>query len=373
MRALHRKMAEIGRVVHAGAHDTSQQRYFHRELKSPSLALQCMALIGVLATYAMASSLLYALGMEFVVCVTGVLLGIAISSMARNLRYLNVGGLVTTIFSSIAFRMLLSASGLGDYWVFPLGVLMTLSISAIASDPLTYLILILVAWLLLGLGGFEQALLASGDWSLLYAAAAVVTGLLFSSCFFRLRYSNHVATARLEDMAYRDYLTGIPNRRCFLDALHAVMNDGKPPHGYLLMADVDDFKKINDELGHEAGDIVLRELGQIIAAAAGTFPHGRIGGEEFAMLIDGDLACVARVAEQLLEAVRRLAVVQRGVTISVGIARVQGPVLADSFRHADEALYEAKLSGKDCVVFHGGASGQGQASAGREMHQKSGG
>ena len=123
-----------------------------------------MALIGVLATYAMASSLLYALGMEFVVCVTGVLLGIAISSMARNLRYLNVGGLVTTIFSSIAFRMLLSASGLGDYWVFPLGVLMTLSISAIASDPLTYLILILVAWLLLGLGGFEQALLASGDW-----------------------------------------------------------------------------------------------------------------------------------------------------------------------------------------------------------------
>lgn len=314
-----------------------------------------MALSGVLASYAMASRLLYAVGMEYVLCVAGVLLGIAISCIASNLRYLNVGGLVTTIFSCVAFRMLLSASGIGDYWMLPLGVLMTVSISAIASDPLTYLVLILVVWLVLGLGGFEQALLASGDWSLLYVAAAVAIGLLFSSCFFRLRYSNHVATARLEDMAYRDYLTGIPNPRCFLDVLHAVINEGKPPYGYLLMADVDDFKKINDELGHDAGDVVLRALGQIIAASAAGCPHGRIGGEEFAMLIDADLARAARMADQLLEAVRRAAMIKRGVTISVGVARVHGPGVADSFRHADEALYSAKLSGKDCVVFYADA------------------
>ena len=363
MHALHRKMAEICRVVvHAGVHESSQQRYFHRELKAPSLALQGMAFVGVLASYFLARKLFYVVGGEYLICIAGVFLGIVISYKACNLRYLNIGGLVTTIFSCVGFRLLLSASGIGEYWLFPLGVLMTVSISAIASDPLTYLVLILVVWLLLGLGGFEQALLASGDWSAMYVVAAVLIGLLFSGYFFRLRYSNHVATARLEDMAYRDYLTGIPNRRCFLDALHAAANDGKPSPGYLLMADVDDFKKINDELGHDAGDVVLRELGRIIAASAAGCPHGRIGGEEFAMLIDADLACVAFMADQLLDAVRRSTVVRRGVTISVGIARVQGKAVAESLRQADEALYGAKLSGKDCVVFFSNAPGRMDAS-----------
>ncbi|MDQ4625481.1 MULTISPECIES: GGDEF domain-containing protein [Janthinobacterium] len=351
MRALHKKMAEICRVPHAGAYDLSQQRYFYLELKTPSLALQCMAFIGMLASYFLAGRLSYAVGQEYLICVAGVLLGIVISCRAGNLRYLNIGGLVTAIFSCAGFRVLMSASGISGYWMFPLGVLMTVSISAIASDPLTYLVLILVVWFLLGLGGFEQALLASGEWSVMYAAAGVLIGLLFSSCFFRLRYMHHVATARLEDMAYRDYLTGIPNRRCFLDALHAAMRDGKSSPAYLLMADVDDFKRINDEFGHDTGDIVLRELGQIIAASAAGCPHGRIGGEEFAMLIDADLACVAYIADQLLDTVRRSTAVRRGVTISVGIARMQGNAVADSFRRADEALYSAKLSGKDCVVF----------------------
>src|SRR5207253_4373248 len=119
--------------------------------------------------------------------------------------------------------------------------------------------------------------------------------------------------------ARRDPLTGLANRRAFEERLHEELARGAP-FG-LAVLDLDDFKRVNDTHGHEAGDEVLRRVAAVLArgvrADEGVF---RIGGEEFAVLVAGDRDAVVRVAERARAA---LLVDRRGQplpTLSAGVA-----------------------------------------------------
>lgn len=338
-----RKAVALVAILHLIVTDRAHRDYVYRQLKTPSITLQCMALAGLAAAYALARHLLHDVFWVYLLCIAGIMAGIGISFAANTLWQLNLGGLGTTLFSSLGFRLILVAFDSGIYWTLPLCALITVSISAISSDPVTYLLLIMAVWYILGQG--EQ--MAADDWHLLYASAAVIIGLLLSICFSRLRYLSSIAKQRLRDLAYKDYLTGIPNRRCIIDALHALPSGRPAPAGYLLMLDVDDFKKINDECGHDTGDVVLRAIAAMIASAAAGSEHGRIGGEEFAVFVADDLPCALALAGQLLQDVRRARPAGRHVSISIGVAPLRGGQVSASFRSADVALYRAKLAGKD--------------------------
>ncbi len=126
----------------------------------------------------------------------------------------------------------------------------------------------------------------------------------------------------------------------------------------MLVVDVDRFKSVNDAHGHEIGDRVLQELA---ARLRGVSPDPglafRLGGEEFAILLPGaDRELAQARGEQLRAAVRGRPVCGLPVTVSVGVA-VREAGVADSvtrvLAHADEALYEAKRSGRDRVVLAG--------------------
>lgn len=346
------KIDKIFMILKTIAGDKVRSEYFYRELRVPSLGLQWLSLAGLLAAYALAPRFTHDISRDFSFCVLGVVSGTLISLSSSDLKILNLGGSLNAIFSCMGFRMMLSASDNVVNWTLPLGVLITLSIAAIASAPVTYVVLILAVWFILGQGGnYEQLMQGSGDWPLLYAVAAVLIGLQLNISFFQLRRTSHVNLRRLKDLAYRDFLTGIPNRRYFIDALHGATEKNQAFSGYLLMFDVDDFKKINDECGHDTGDLVLKAIGKVIADKAADCLHGRLGGEEFAVFLAHQpgqaLAHALALADALLSGVRDTPMAGRNVTISVGVAPLHGAQVAASLRSADEALYRAKLAGKN--------------------------
>lgn len=154
--------------------------------------------------------------------------------------------------------------------------------------------------------------------------------------------------AHQSDSVEEDALTWLPNRRGLERRFQAIEREGGLPAVAIL--DIDDFKRINDEQGHHAGDRVL------VACASAwrqALPPDavlcRLGGDEFAVVMPGiveDAAC------ELVESLAALT--PEGTTISGGVARLRrGESQADVMRRADRALYDAKAAGRDCVtLFH---------------------
>ena len=169
--------------------------------------------------------------------------------------------------------------------------------------------------------------------------------------------------AQLERMVHTDTLTGLKNRRAFelvIDTEWRRCRREQTPLS-LLMIDIDLFKQFNDRHGHPAGDGCLRQVATAIAAELQRPADlaARIGGEEFVLLLPATgQAGASLVAERVRAAVARLAIVHRdsllgGVTVSIGAAtrmpsdRITDPdTLVDA---ADQALYCAKNSGRNCV------------------------
>lgn len=152
-----------------------------------------------------------------------------------------------------------------------------------------------------------------------------------------------------------DPLTGLNNRRVLAPQL-AVWEHTKTDF-CALMLDIDHFKKINDELGHAAGDSVLQELGHLVLdSSRGKDVSIRMGGEEFLILIDScSLEVGERVAERLRCRVMEHEFKDVGrITISIGVATWPGGYASpeECVRRADEMLYRAKASGRNQVCSH---------------------
>lgn len=155
--------------------------------------------------------------------------------------------------------------------------------------------------------------------------------------------------------AISDTLTGLLNRKAFdlrIESLEHQAADGRLPVA-ILMCDLDGFKAINDTLGHDEGDDVLRRVADSLQASArSTDRVYRLGGDEFAVVLDGASADDAMdIGERLRAGVEAAFPDFPRVTLSVGVARAQGAHLHlhDVKSVADRALYEAKRGGRNAV------------------------
>jgi len=176
-------------------------------------------------------------------------------------------------------------------------------------------------------------------------------------------YLGRLAASReqLEAMAATDPLTGLANRREF-DRFAR----GLPRQRYALLAiDVDNLKTINDTFGHEAGDEALRGVARILTDSVRAGDRAaRMGGDEFAAILPGASAAdAASVAERMRLAVHSLALTKGAMRASIGcVTAAAGVSLQESWRVADEALYAAKIAGRDRVVTVPIAHGEAKAS-----------
>lgn len=165
----------------------------------------------------------------------------------------------------------------------------------------------------------------------------------------------------LQNRSIRDPLTGLWNRRYFLDTIRreAARAHGSDACFSLISIDIDQFKRFNDHHGHDAGDTILKHVAnELVATAASSGVVCRVGGEEISVLCR-DLAGAKAfaLAEKLREAVKRLEIVYNNevlpcVTVSAGVADYSAPhcSVEEITRNADHALYRAKRTGRDKSV-----------------------
>jgi diguanylate cyclase (GGDEF)-like protein len=166
---------------------------------------------------------------------------------------------------------------------------------------------------------------------------------------------------RHKELAARDGLTGLYNRRSFDELLAQVVarEDRRPQGGFaLLMLDLDHFKKLNDTFGHPAGDAALKHAALTLSRRIRKNDVlARYGGEEFTVILDGaDLAKAGELAERVREALEKGQIVFEGarlaVTASIGLAvwPADGRDGASLVAAADRALYAAKQAGRNRIV-----------------------
>lgn len=143
---------------------------------------------------------------------------------------------------------------------------------------------------------------------------------------------------RLERWAYVDGLTGLGNRRAFDEAVENAVESGR--HVQLVLLDLNDFKTVNDQQGHQAGDALLVDVGERLAAA---FPEPgmvfRLGGDEFAALLP---ASKASAVERAQEALRALNGGQLHAAVGSAYAPEEARTVAELFRLADARMYVGK-------------------------------
>ena len=170
-------------------------------------------------------------------------------------------------------------------------------------------------------------------------------------------YDRQVLLIRTQEtLASTDPLTGIPNRRAYLERVAEAVDAAAWGHQTVVcLVDLDGFKAVNDAGGHAAGDAMLRAVGSALGGAVReTDTVARLGGDEFAVLADISVGFSGEMlAERLRDAVARIGR-RSGVTASVGVAEVQpGDDVEDLMHRADAAMYRSKNTGGNRITVLG--------------------
>ncbi len=163
---------------------------------------------------------------------------------------------------------------------------------------------------------------------------------------------------QLEYFAYHDFLTDLPNRRFFTDRLLVELTQNQYHSFAVCLLDIDNFKNINDQFGHEIGDSVIREFGRRLSATTGKDAVvARLGGDEFVLLlpnmeIEASVKETAKAIQSAMEEPWSMKHTTLNVTTSIGITLVNTTVatVTSVLKDADDAMYVAKRAGKNC--FH---------------------
>ena len=242
------------------------------------------------------------------------------------------GGTISPLFCLLFMTLAFMAVAYPPYGVVAMGGLMTAS----------YLLIVVPAHITLTAWFFAVII---GAYTMICAMAS---GNSWAA------YDRQVLLIRTQEMlAATDALTGVPNRRAFLDRLTAaIARADTGGQAVVCVVDLDGFKAVNDREGHMGGDAVLKAVAAALGAAVReTDTVARLGGDEFAVLATVSATFSAEVlAERLRQAVHGVGA-RAGVTASVGVAEIcRGDDLYDLLHRADAAMYSAKTAGGDRVT-----------------------
>ncbi|NBB92236.1 MAG: diguanylate cyclase [Gammaproteobacteria bacterium] len=270
-----------------------------------------------------------------------VLCFLAFAALAWHPAWTRRAANVLAAVAATAAAVAVLALGLSPMWIFSTLVGNFLMAQRNVAVLVNATLVVLIA--------LQPAIFGDGADHATFIAVAAMTSL------FSLIFASRVATqrTRLSELAARDGLTGAFNRRSLdHDLAHLVDSDASGPHS-LAILDLDDFKRLNDSLGHEAGDDILATLSRIARQATREKDRFyRYGGEEFVLLLPRTSLAGAEVALDNLrgEFGRAQSKTGQQVTFSAGLAELAHGETPDAWlARADRALMTAKRSGKDCL------------------------
>ncbi|EHK71170.1 GGDEF domain-containing protein [Pseudomonas psychrotolerans L19] len=241
---------------------------------------------------------------------------------------------------------------MGHYWNLPVALIIILGTCGLTYRLSHYLITLAGAGFILFIGQARLIPSAMPEQLVgLLVSVALAIGIAYNHANSQWMRRTFRLKERYRILAETDELTRIANRRKLLQQLDAARGESGREARHFVMLDIDNFKEINDRHGHQVGDEVLvataRELDRLDPRLEG----GRLGGEEFGLLIRGlDEARISHLLETLCERLAEAAPL--GIRFSAGALRLAPELsLNELLRQADEGLYQAKRQGKDQVVW----------------------
>lgn len=264
----------------------------------------------------------------------------------RDTRRAGVLVALTNTIGCMAIVVLLGPFGL--YWTY---MVVLSNFMLLANRGLA----ILCTLALLGTAVSQQQLFASTAELMSF----LTTSAMVAVCAMIFVSRSELHQMRLTHIARRDPLTGVGNRRLMEEELDLLMQGAMGPAGNCALAviDIDHFKAINDRFGHEAGDVVIRDLAELVQARVRKRDRlYRMGGEEFLLLLDGvEAGALHQVLDTLRETIHDELDVPGGrITVSIGGAL---PLPGEDWRpwlsRADAAMYDAKQGGRNQVRVFG--------------------
>ena len=273
---------------------------------------------------------------------------------SRTTRQLWLSGLLLLGACTACLGSLAVAIGNPGLWFLPIGLVLSLPAASMHAHPLHAVSTGVVIWgtlFCVAHPGFERQM--DLLLTLILIAASLLIATMICTTFCRIRKDVFDLECQLHGMAYNDTLTGLPNRRAFIERLTATLTRDAARSGlFFLMLDVDDFKKINDRYGHDVGDEVLVAVAHALQVQGLGHNVARLGGEEFGIAAQmADSAAAQGLARDIINAVNAIEVRGASMSISVGLAAHRsGESMSGLMRRADQALYDAKSDGKNRYV-----------------------
>lgn len=205
----------------------------------------------------------------------------------------------------------------------------------------------------------SEAEVTSAFWGVSFRIFAMLSWCAMAVLFLLRATTDLMAEATAQSLT--DPLTGIGNRRGFFAAAEAALaTTGREAPATLLLCDIDAFKQVNDSHGHATGDLVIKELANVLNEATdGGAILGRLGGEEFVVLLPGAplepaVAMAEAIRAGFAHRSRGIRPLQAPVTVSIGVAETAAEEGIEAvIERADAALYRAKRKGRDRVEIAG--------------------
>lgn len=285
----------------------------------------------------------------------GLLLVCRFHSQTTHFLLWRLLGVVYIVLLSAGFAYVIHLNPQLRIYGLPLAVTLVVGSAILFISVQDYLVGALSVWLILWSPMQAELYADTQGYLLIFCASSVSIGFILSYSYLKNLRSVLLVESEFRALAETDYLTSILNRRAFMQSFEKLLDSGQG--GYFIMLDIDSFKAMNDRYGHDVGDKILRAMALCLKNAQGSHSFGRIGGEEFGVLLQGDDPALAgEFVLDLLQAIRCSVAAPHNYTCSAGMARFSsGDELSAVLKIADKNLYGAKRNGKDCAHLDGAA------------------
>ncbi|NVZ22873.1 GGDEF domain-containing protein [Pseudomonas costantinii] len=295
--------------------------------------------------------------MEFDIYITVITLSLLVvcrlHHLTANFFVWRVLGVVYVVLLSAGFAYVIRLHGELRIFGLPLAVTLVVSSAILFISVQDYLFSATLVWLILWPHMQADIYGEAQIYLFIFCVSSVSIGFILNFSYLKSLRSVLLVESEFRVLAETDYLTSILNRRAFMQSFEKLITSDQ--NGYFMMLDIDSFKLKNDLYGHDVGDKILCAMAACLKTTQGSHSFGRIGGEEFGVLLLGDdPAFACDFALRLLQAIRRSVAVPHNYTCSAGIAQFSaGADMSAVLKSADRSLYGAKHHGKDCAYLEG--------------------